>query len=163
VVATAGGDGRGAGRVRDRIDPHRERWRGHHAGQAARLIAQGAREANAHLAESGWPLVNHLLLVELYLDRASDVWRALQVQAAAAPAKYDVTEFVKPGPGALPRMLDSGYRGADYDLISAISDKDKDGEPCISYTLDTQACPQRSARAADAEPVAAAARERRVE
>ncbi|HEY2815736.1 MAG TPA: CHAT domain-containing protein [Casimicrobiaceae bacterium] len=108
------------------------------AGQAARLISQGAREANAHLAQSGWPLVNHLVLVELYLDRASDVWRALQVQAAAAPAEYDVTEFVQPGPGALPRMLDSGYRGADYDLISAISDKDKDGDPCIAYTLDTK-------------------------
>ena len=60
------------------------------------------------------------------------------MQAAAAPAEYDVTEFVKPGTGALPRMLDSGYRVADYDLISVISDKDKDGEPCISYTLDTK-------------------------
>jgi len=108
------------------------------AGQSARLIAQGVREANERLAENGWPLVNHLLLVELYLDRASDVWRALQVQAAAAPAQYDVTEFVRPGPGALPRMLDSGYRGADYDFISAITAKNSDGDDTIAYTLDTK-------------------------
>ena len=108
------------------------------AGQSARLIAQGVREANDRLAASGWPLVNHLLLVELYLDRASDVWRALQVQAAAAPAEYDVTDFVKPGVGALPRMLDSGYRGANYDFVSAISEKDKDGDDAIAYTLDTK-------------------------
>jgi len=108
------------------------------AGQSARLIAQGVREANDRLAESGWPLVDHLLLVELYLDRASDVWRALQVQAAAAPAEYDMTEFVKPGVGALPRMLDSGYRGADYDFISALTEKDKDGEDAVAYTLDTK-------------------------
>ena len=107
-------------------------------GQAARLIAQGVRDANERLAQNRWPVVAHLYLVELYLDRAGDVWRALQVQAAAAPGEYNVGEAVKPGPGALSRMLDSGYRGADYDFISAISDTEPDGGSSIEYTLDTK-------------------------
>ena len=107
-------------------------------GQAARLIAQGVRDANARMGRSGWPVVSHLHLVELYLDRAGDVWRALQVQAAAAPADFMVTEAVTFGPGALPRLLDSGYRGADYDLISAVTQEGKGGEDQIVYTLDTK-------------------------
>jgi len=108
------------------------------AGQAARLVAQGVHDANARMARSGWPVVSHLHLVELYLDRAGDVWRALQVQAAAAPADFVVTDAVTFGPGALPRLLDSGYRGADYDLISAVTQEGKGGEAQIVYTLDTK-------------------------
>ncbi len=107
-------------------------------GQAARLIAQGVREANQRLAESSLPVAGHLHLVELYLDRAGDVWRALQVHAAAAPGEYDVAELVKPGPGGLTRLLDSGYRGADYDFISALTERGARGEPQIAYTLDTK-------------------------
>ncbi|HEV8095098.1 MAG TPA: CHAT domain-containing protein [Burkholderiales bacterium] len=108
------------------------------AGQAARLIAQGVHEANERLAEGALPLVSHLQLVELYLDRAGDVWRALQVQVAAAPGEYELAQAVRPGPGALPRLLDSGYRGADYDFISALTEQDKNGESLIQYTLDTK-------------------------
>ena len=36
------------------------------------------------------------------------------------------------------RPLESGYRGADYDLISAISDRDGSGNAVIAYTLDTR-------------------------
>jgi pimeloyl-ACP methyl ester carboxylesterase/tetratricopeptide (TPR) repeat protein len=107
-------------------------------GQAARLIAQGVNEANERVAGSGWPIVSHLQLVELYLDRASEAWRALQVQAAAAPGDFVVTEAVKPGPGTLPRLLDSGYRGADYDFISALTQEGRRGEAQIVYTLDTK-------------------------
>lgn len=107
-------------------------------GQAAQLIAQGVHEANARMAEGGWPVVSHLHLVELYLDRAGDVWRALQVQAAAAPGEFVVVEPVSSGPGALPRLLDSGYRGADYDLISAVTQEGSGGEARIVYTLDTK-------------------------
>jgi CHAT domain-containing protein len=107
-------------------------------GQAGRLIAQGVREANQSLAESRLPVVAHLHLVELYLDRAGDVWRALQVQAAAAPGEYDVAEPVRPGIGGLARMLDSGYRGADYDFISALTKVGEGGEQEIAYTLDTR-------------------------
>jgi tetratricopeptide (TPR) repeat protein len=106
-------------------------------GQAARLIAQGVQEANGRMAKSGWPVVGHLHLVELYLDRAADVWRALQVQAAA-PGELVVTEAVTAGPGALPRLLDSGYRGADYDFISAVTQAGTGGDSLIVYTLDTK-------------------------
>ncbi|HYQ99385.1 MAG TPA: CHAT domain-containing protein [Casimicrobiaceae bacterium] len=107
-------------------------------GEAARLIAQGVHEANLRMAKGGWPVVSRLHLVELYLDRAGEVWRALQVQAAAAPGEFVVVEPVSSGPGALPRLLDSGYRGADYDLISAVTQEGRGGEAQIVYTLDTK-------------------------
>jgi tetratricopeptide (TPR) repeat protein len=107
-------------------------------GQAAQLVAQGVHEANERMAKRGWPVVGHLHLVELYLDRAGDAWRALQVQAAAAPGDFVAAEPVAYGPGALPRLLDSGYRGADYDLISAATQEGKGGESLIVYTLDTK-------------------------
>jgi len=107
-------------------------------GQAAQLVAQGVHEANARMAKGGWPVVSHLHLVELYLDRAGDAWRALQVQAGAAPGDFVVVDPVSIGPGALPRLLDSGYRGADYDLISAVTQAVRGGEAQIIYTLDTK-------------------------
>ena len=53
------------------------------AGQSAQAVAQGVREANLRLIDAGWPSVSHLYLIELYLDRASEAWRALQVQATS--------------------------------------------------------------------------------
>ena len=110
-------------------------------GQSAQLIAQAGREANQSLAACGWPLLAHLHLVELYLDRASEAWRALQVQAAASPSHWRIAAQVVAGVGALRRPLDAGYRGADYDLISAqsqLSHDGRSGEASIAYTLDTK-------------------------
>jgi hypothetical protein len=107
-------------------------------GQAALLIAQGVREADRRLAGNGWPRVGHLSLVELYHDRACEAWRTLRELAAASPRDYLLTPIVKPGNGALPRPLTSGYRGADYDFISATADATPDGEGQIVYTLDTR-------------------------
>ena len=43
------------------------------------------------------------------------------------------------GPGALRRPLDSGYRGARHDFISALKVPGRDpAHPCITYTLDTR-------------------------
>jgi tetratricopeptide (TPR) repeat protein len=106
--------------------------------QAALLIAQGVRDANERLAETRWPIVGHLHFVELYLDRACEVWRTLQAQVEAAPGDFVVAETVRAGPGALPRLLDSGYRGADYDFISAVTQETRSGEAFIAYTLDTK-------------------------
>ena len=106
--------------------------------QAALLIAQGVRDANERLAETRWPIVGHLHFVELYLDRACEVWRTLQAQVEAAPGEFVVAETVRAGPGALPRLLDSGYRGADYDFLSAVTQKTGSGETFIAYTLDTK-------------------------
>jgi CHAT domain-containing protein len=112
-------------------------------GQSAQLVAQGVREANRRLdderlAERPWPRVSHLHLIELYLDRAGEAWRALRMQALASPGEYLVSEAVETGTGPLPRPIDSGYRGADYDLITATTERGRGGEAVIAYTLDTR-------------------------
>jgi CHAT domain/Lecithin:cholesterol acyltransferase len=111
-------------------------------GQSAQLIAQAGREANARLKISGWPLLAHLVLVELYLDRASDAWRSLQELAGMRPAEWRIAEHVRSGAGALRRPLDTGYRGADYDLISATSvqthTEGRGFDSAIAYSLDTR-------------------------
>ncbi|KNZ31343.1 MAG: hypothetical protein AD742_17380 [Methylibium sp. NZG] len=105
---------------------------------SAQAVAQGVREANEKLQEGGWPQVSHLRLIELYLDRATDAWRGLQLLVEASPEHFALTPTVLPGAGALRRPLDSGYRGAAYDFISATTDNDEFGEPKIVYTLDTK-------------------------
>ncbi|MEO8056898.1 MAG: CHAT domain-containing protein [Burkholderiales bacterium] len=108
-------------------------------GSAAQLIAQGAFEASQKLQQGNWPQLSRLILVEFYLDRASDAWRSLQVQATAAPNQLELVGLVSSGDGALRRSLDSSYRGAAYDLISALSGPaDKNGQPTIEYVLDTR-------------------------
>ena len=101
----------------------------------ARAIAQGVREANDRLAGSGWPLVGRLTLVELYLDRASDAWRGLQVLATASPDRFELTPTIAGGTGPLRRQPDSGYRGADHDFITATAGELPDS---IAFTLDTR-------------------------
>jgi hypothetical protein len=114
------------------------------AGQAAQRIAQGVYEANGLLTDESrndgksWPRVSHLRLVELYLDRAAEAWRALKMQVAGAPERYKITNEVSTGTGPLPHSPDSGYRGADYDFISVEVARTKDGQPSIQYTLDTK-------------------------
>jgi hypothetical protein len=107
-------------------------------GGAAQLIAQGAYQANEKLQAAGWPQLAKLTLVELYLDRASDAWRALQVQAQAAPNQLELVGRVESGEGAIRRSLDPNYRGAAYDFISALPGLQDNGEPTILYTLDTR-------------------------
>ena len=104
------------------------------AGNAARAIAQGVREANDSTLAHGWPRIGHLTLVELYLDRASEAWHGLQVLAAAAPDHFDITPTIGSGVGALRRPIDSSYRGTDYDIIAATSTD----EDIITFALDTR-------------------------
>jgi CHAT domain-containing protein len=108
------------------------------AGSAAQAIAQGAYDANVKLRENGWPQIGRLLLVELYLDRASDAWRAIEVQATATPHQLKLVGPVQSGAGALRRSLDSSYRGAAYDFISVVTSQRADGEPTITFNLDTR-------------------------
>ncbi len=109
------------------------------AGSAACAIAQGALEANLKLQESGWPQLTHLTLVELYLERAADAWRALQLLGTTASQQVKLTGKVQFGPGAMRRSLDSSYRGANYDFISALQVPGlKPSIPCIAYKLDTK-------------------------
>ena len=106
-------------------------------GQSAQMIARAAFEANHVLADSGWPLVLQLTLVELYLDRASEGWRALQLLSSTAPERWRLADQVWRGTGALRRSLDASYRGADYDLISVAAHGTGIGSK-IAYTLDTR-------------------------
>ena len=131
------------------------------AGQSAQLIVQGVYEANqllsgaraaeemrrknheeprgnAHRALRVWPLVSHLRIVELYLDRASEAWRALKMLAAAAPERYRIGDEIEAGTGPLQKPLDSGYRGANYDFITAEAVQNEWHETSIKYTLDTR-------------------------
>ena len=115
-------------------------------GQSAQLVAQGVAEANERIeraadtpsGELRWPRVGHLHLIELYMDRATEAWRGLQMQAAAAPRRFVVTGTVQSGAGALPRPIDSGYRGAEYDFITAVAEDGPHGQQQIAYTLDTR-------------------------
>ena len=110
---------------------------GIYASNAARAIAQGVREANKRLAavpRAGWPRVGQLTLVELYLERASDAWRGLQVLSASAPEDFEIAPTITSGVGPLRRQMDSGYRGTDYDFITATG---KD-ESVIAFRLDTK-------------------------
>ncbi len=107
-------------------------------GTAAQAIAAGVQEANERLAAGGWPQVGRLVLIELYLDRASDAWHSLQVQSTASPHQFQVDGPVLAGAGALRRSLDSSYRGAAYDFISAESTTASDGTRSIVYNLDTK-------------------------
>jgi hypothetical protein len=113
------------------------------AGQAAQLITQGVREANEQLTEDStvpprWPRVDQLKIIELYLDRANEAWNALQALAASAPALYTVGPTIAQGTGALRRPTEAGYRGADYDFISALVLKTEDDTDEIGYTIDSK-------------------------
>jgi CHAT domain-containing protein len=111
-------------------------------GQSAQLVAQGVYEANEVIRRSARPQrlpeVRALRFIELYLSRATEAWEALKMLAHATPTRYTVTEPIVAGAGSLRRPLDSGYRGADYDFITAETRQDVNGNPLIAYALDTK-------------------------
>ncbi len=111
---------------------------GSNPGQSAQMIAIGVRDANVRLREAGWPLVDHLHFVELYLDRATDAWRGVQILAGASPGDFILSPFLQTGLGGLQRPLESSYRGSAFDLITAVTERDERGESMIGYTVDTR-------------------------
>jgi len=112
------------------------------AGQAAQFIAQGVAEANDVLAVDGarprWPRVSDLKMIELYLDRATEALDALKSLANVSPSRYTITPAVGPGVGALERTANAGYRGADYDFLSAVTVTDPDLGRQVVYTVNTK-------------------------
>ena len=64
--------------------------------------------------------------------------RAAGAGRRAAPSRLKLVGKVESGAGALRRLLDSGYRGATYDLISALTGGPSAATPTIAYTLDTK-------------------------
>jgi CHAT domain-containing protein len=110
-------------------------------GQSAQLIAQGVHDANELIRRSGGqrlPLVRELRVIELYLSRATEAWEALKMLAHATPTRYHVAEPIVAGRGSLRRPLVSGYRGADYDFITAQTRQDEKGVSWIQFALDTK-------------------------
>ena len=115
-------------------DAARQRRHRHHAGEAAQLIAQGVHEANDSLLPSTRGQTTALAAGRATCASSSciwiarrDAWRSLRLQAAATPGGYDRRRRHEAGHGALQRPPDSGYRGADYDFITAVETKDEDG------------------------------------
>ncbi len=106
--------------------------------QSAQLVTEAVREADALLEGASLPRVAELQIIELYLDRATEAWRALQLLAHAAPDHYIVADTISTGNGALRRPLDSSYRGAAYDFISAAAQQGADGRRSLVYALDTK-------------------------
>ena len=105
--------------------------------QSAQLIADAVREADALLEAASLPRVGELLIIELYHDRASEAWRALQLQAETSPGQFVVGETIAIGNGALRRPIESNYRGAEYDFISVIP-HEGEGRRSLVYSLDTK-------------------------
>ena len=110
------------------------------AGSSALAIVQAAHEANTKLQQvEGWPQLRQLTLVELYLERATDAWHALQMQELADRNLLKLVGKLHFGTGALRRTPDSSYRGTSYDFISALQQSTPDAKhPGIAYTLDTK-------------------------
>jgi tetratricopeptide (TPR) repeat protein len=108
-------------------------------GNAALALVQAITDGNARLKEVSWPQVSALKIVELFLDRAADALRVLKMHAQANPDRIDVEPILAEGNGSLRRSLDSSYRGATYDFISARKAVgSQDGHPAIAYSLDTK-------------------------
>ncbi len=122
-------------------------------GDAAEAIARGVRDAADIVRQTNkarrdaapeprrhavleWPVITHLTLIELYLERAAEAWRSLQVLATAMPGRYAITPTIVAGTGPLRRQIETAYRGADYDLIAVESSPHDDGS--IAYRLDTR-------------------------
>jgi hypothetical protein len=121
------------------------------AGQAAQAIVQGVRDADVALGELNarldarrdadprrWPRIRHVHLIELYLDRSSEAWRALFAQAQASPGRYRLSDAIQSGIGAMRRPLEGGYRGAGNDYIRATAALRPSGESVLEYTVDTK-------------------------
>jgi CHAT domain-containing protein len=106
-------------------------------GQSALMVVQGIVDANVWLGKRSRPGVSRVLLVEMYLDRATEAWCALRDRMAAGAAGFQLDDHIDTGLGALPRPIDVSYRGADYDWISA-APEGQDDSYAISYTVSTK-------------------------
>jgi hypothetical protein len=103
---------------------------------SARAVVRGVRAANAQLVAVGWPLVSALSLIELFLERAVEAWRALDSLRSSASGVITLKETVERGAGGMLRPLESKYRGANYDFVT-VSTVEREATSFLQYTLDT--------------------------
>lgn len=115
------------------------------AGQSAQLIVQAVIDANARLVAvevpggaKHPPLVESLTLVDLYLDRAGDAWRALGELQLGTSTDFQLESRIARRDAALDRPLESSYRGSNYDLIVATWEEAGDGSASVRYRLNTR-------------------------
>jgi hypothetical protein len=107
-------------------------------GTAARAVALGVRAANEKLLENGCPMVARLRFVELYEDRAVEALRELVAAAERLPAGLQVERELESGHRPLPRPETPGYRGAEYDYVSALEGPAEDGQATVAFAVDTR-------------------------
>ncbi|MBL8313787.1 MAG: CHAT domain-containing protein [Rubrivivax sp.] len=105
------------------------------AGAAARAIVQGVMDANQRVASTGWPPVQRLELVELFLERASEAWRELRLLAESRRDECELEPTIRFGTGPLRRPLDSSYRGAEYDFVRVTRNA---GNGTLEFALDSR-------------------------
>jgi triacylglycerol esterase/lipase EstA (alpha/beta hydrolase family) len=114
---------------------------GVNAGQAAQCAVRAVLQANDRLAvlHPPGPRFVRLVLTEIYLDRATEAWRALQALAAAPGTTWRLAPLIASGVGGLLGHIASGYRGTDHDLIiaTAVFDSTKSVKQ-YEYRLDTR-------------------------
>ncbi|HEY8927512.1 MAG TPA: CHAT domain-containing protein, partial [Polyangia bacterium] len=107
-------------------------------GMSARAVIQGVHAANEKLLKEGWPIVARLRFIELYEDRATEVLRELLGAGDRVPAVFSVDAALEVGLRPLPRPDTPGYRGAEYDYVSAVSGATEEGRASIAFTVDTR-------------------------
>lgn len=105
---------------------------------SAQAVTLGVAEANARLAEIGWPIVSRLNLIEMYRDRASEALTALKAFADSMARGIEVEPRIAVGQGALPRPVDGGYRGVNSDFVSIREQRRSDGSAEYEFTLSTR-------------------------
>ncbi|MDM0085060.1 CHAT domain-containing protein [Variovorax sp. J31P179] len=115
------------------------------AGQSAQLIVQAVLDANARLAAvdvpedaNRPPVIESLTLVDLYLDRAGEAWRALTELQFSSSADFHLEPRIAKRDAALDRPLESSYRGSSYDLIVATWEEAGEDNASVRYRLDTR-------------------------
>ena len=116
------------------------------AALSARATLRGVLDANEVITDTNasrgkgalWPRCDSVRLIELFLDRATEAWRALDRQREVMPGRFDVGDGVEAGDGGLVRPGESGYRGAEYDFLTVTTTRLMSGEPQITYTLDSR-------------------------
>ena len=109
---------------------------------SARAVVEAVMEANEilrspHGAEAQWPRCESVRLIELYLDRATEAWRALGQLKNVADEEFVLNGPVFNDRGGLVRPSDHGYRGAEYDFI-AVTTSRQEGQTVLQYTLDSR-------------------------
>lgn len=84
------------------------------------------------------PLVTRLTIVEVYLSRAGEAWRALDALAGAEPERFVLHPWVETTAGAITRPPEEGYRGVAYDFVQVVTEEGRGGGPTLAFRLDTR-------------------------